>query len=122
MSARHLAGPPENKDHVSPPVIAGGVLGLLVAGLARALIDRYVDPADREQWWNLFQTVLVPALPAVGAWLGGLRARRDVTPVTIDATPRDLEGRELAARDHGPKGGYPLRPPRQDDLPSTGFP
>ncbi|HTE69341.1 MAG TPA: hypothetical protein VK942_11375 [Actinomycetes bacterium] len=86
---------PANPDKVSPKVVGGGLLGLLVAGLARALIDRYVDPVDREQWWNLFQTIVVPALPAIGAWLGGLRAKRDVTPITPDAIPRNLDGDAL---------------------------
>jgi hypothetical protein len=85
-----------NPDKVSPPVIGGGVAGLVVAAVARALIDRYVNPADADQAWNIFQTVIVPLLPAVGAWLGGMRAKRDVTPVTADAVPRDLDGRVLA--------------------------
>jgi hypothetical protein len=85
-----------NPDKVSPPVVGGGVAGLVVAAVARALIDRYVNPADADQAWNIFQTVIVPLLPAVGAWLGGLRAKRDVTPVTADAVPRDLDGRVLA--------------------------
>jgi hypothetical protein len=96
-----------NPDKVSPPVVGGGLLGLLVAGLARALIDRYVNPVDREEWWNLFQTILVPALPAIGAWLGGLRAKRDVTPITDDATPRDQQGNELGPVSHTPSMGYP---------------
>jgi hypothetical protein len=84
-----------NPDKVSPPVVGGGLLGLVVAAVARALIDRYVDPADADEYWNIFQTLIVPALPAIGAWLGGLRAKRDVTPITADAIPRNLAGDAL---------------------------
>lgn len=95
-----------NPDKISPPVLSGGGAGLVVAVAVRSLIDRYANPADRELWWNLAQALLF-ALPVAGAWLGGLRAKQDVTPVTSDATPRDLEGRNLAPVSHDPAGGYP---------------
>src|SRR5215211_2727092 len=95
-----------NPDKVSGPVVGGGFLGLLIGGVARALIDRYANPADAEMWWNITQTLLL-ALPAIGAWLGGLRARRQVTPVTRDATPRDLAGNDLAPVSHSTATGYP---------------
>lgn len=86
----------QNPDRISPQVIGGGLAGAVVAAVARALIDRYVNPADQEQAWNAFQTVVVPLLPAVGAWLGGLRAKRDVTPIRPGDLPRDQAGNALA--------------------------
>lgn len=124
MTARHLAAKRGNPDRVTPPVVVGGALGAVAAGLARALIDRYVDPADAELAWSAFQTVVVPVLPAVGAWLGGLWARRDVTPVTRDATPRNLEGEELLTAEqwrvrHERHGTRHVRRPAREDRPGT---
>lgn len=113
-----------NPDKVSGPVVGGGFLGLIIGGVARALIDRYANPADAEMWWNITQTLLL-TLPAIGAWLGGLRAKRNVTPVTRDAIPRDLQGRELAPVSHDPAGGYPTRlatPEERRRPPTTDFP
>jgi hypothetical protein len=101
-----------NPDKISPPVVGGGVVGLVVAAVARALIDRYVDPADADQAWNIFETVIVPLLPAIGAWLGGLRAKRDVTPITPDAIPRNLAGDALV-----PVVSQPTRAARPDERP-----
>jgi hypothetical protein len=97
---------PANPDKVTPPVLSGGVLGLLIAAAVRSLLDRYANPADRELWWNLFQVALF-LLPVAGAWLGGLRAKRDVTPITLDATPRDKQGNVLVPATHSPSTGYP---------------
>jgi len=96
---------PTNPDKVTPPVVGGGALGLVLAVAVRSIIDRYVDPADQELWWNLFQVALF-LLPLVGAWLGGLRAKRDVTPITADATPRDRDGNVLEPVSHTPSTGY----------------
>jgi hypothetical protein len=106
-----------NPDKVSPPVVGGGLAGLLVAAVARVLIDRYVNPVDREEWWNLFQTILVPALPAIGAWLGGLRAKRDVTPITPDATPRNQAGDELFPAPVGFPATAPTRAAHPEERP-----
>jgi hypothetical protein len=102
----------QNPDRISPQVIGGGLAGAVVAAVARALIDRYVNPADQEQAWNAFQTVIVPLLPAIGAWLGGLRAKRDVTAIRIDKgdTPRDQAGNALTTIS-------PTRAARPDELP-----
>ena len=96
-----------NPDKITPPVLSGSGAGLVLAVAVRSLIDRYVNPADRELWWNLAQAALFLA-PLIGAWLGGLRAKRDVTPITPDATPRDQDGRELQPVDHRTEAsGYP---------------
>jgi hypothetical protein len=108
---------PPNPDKITPPVVGGGLLGLLVAGLARALIDHYVDPSSRDAWWSAFQTVIVPALPAIGAWLGGLRAKRDVTPITPGAIPRNLDGDALV-----PVVSRPTRAARPEERPRKDYP
>jgi hypothetical protein len=97
---------PHNPDKVSGPVVGASALGLVLAAAIRSIIDRYVDPADRDMWWNIAQVALF-LLPVIGAWLGGLRAKGQVTPVTPDATPRDLDGNELAPVSHRPSTGYP---------------
>jgi hypothetical protein len=104
---------PSNPDKVTPPVVSGGAIGLVLAAAVRSVIDRYVDPADRELWWNLFQVALF-ALPVIGAWLGGLRAKRDVTPITNDATPRNKLGYKLAPVPDIP-GTAPTRAARPED-------
>lgn len=99
---------PKNPDRVTPPVAQLGTAGVLLAGLARVLIDRYVDPADREFWWNLFQTVVVPGIPLVLAFVGALQARRNVTPILKGDHPRNNHGELLVpeAR-HDTARGYP---------------
>ena len=104
---------PSNPDKITTPVVGGGALGLVLAVAARSIIDRYVDPADQEVWWNLFQVALF-LLPVIGAWLGGLRAKRDVTPITADATPRDRQGNVLAPAPRTPGTG-PTRAARPED-------
>ena len=85
----------QNPDRVTPPVVTAGGAGLVLAVAARSIIDRYVDPADRELWWNLTQAALF-LLPLVGAWIGArFKARNDVTPVKPGDTPRDQDGNTL---------------------------
>lgn len=106
-----------NKDRVTPPVLAGGAAGVVIAGVARALIDRYVNPVDRDVYWNLFSTVIVPAIPVVLAWLGAQKAKRDVTPILPGDQPRNLEGEDLKPASHrGPGSGYqPTRAARPEE-------
>jgi hypothetical protein len=97
----------QNPDRVTPPVLSGGSAGLVVAVAVRSVIDRYVDPAERELWWNVAQAVLF-LLPLVGAWVGArFKARNDVTPVRPGDTPRDQQGNALAPVSHTPSTGYP---------------
>ncbi len=99
----------QNPDRVSPPVAQLGFAGVVLAGIARALIDRYVDPADRELWWNIFQTIVLPGIVLAFAWIGAQRAKRNVTPIRTDLgdTPRNLDGDPLEPAGHGPAQGYP---------------
>ncbi len=100
----------QNPDRVSPPVVAGGLAGVILAGVVRALIDRYVNPADAEVYWNVFQTAIVPALPAIGAFIGArFKARNDVTPVKPGDQPRAQDGTPLQPSGHTPSTGYPPR-------------
>lgn len=121
----------QNPDRVTPPVVSGGGVGLVLAVLVRSLIDRYADPADRELWWNVFQAALF-LLPLAGAALGArLKARNDVTPVTPGDAPRDQEGHRLwplGAMPHDESTGYlptrlagPAERPRRQP-PPTDFP
>jgi hypothetical protein len=109
-----------NPDRASPPVAQLGLAGVVLAGITRALIDRYVDPADRELWWNLFQTIVVPGVALLFAWIGAKRAKRNVTPILTDKgdVPRDLDGNDLAPASHNPSTGYPpTRAARPEERP-----
>jgi hypothetical protein len=100
-----------NPDKVSGPVVLGAGVGLAIAAAAKVALDLEVDPADAEAWWNFTSTVVLPALVGVGGWLGARRARRNVTPVTPDATPRDQAGRELRPVYRGQTANRPAEPP-----------